>query len=108
MELGKAHVDDLSIATPRARASDARTESGFLGRGIQIQRGRTVGPRAGHAEQQGARVSRRRPRREQALRIEWGAEGSTYHGWMQVSPEAEGARRHCSSRPRTATLPTAR
>ena len=29
---------------------------------------------------------------EQALRIEWGAEGSSYHGWMQASPEAEGTR----------------
>ena len=28
----------------------------------------------------------------ETLRIEWGAEGSAYHGWMQVSPEGEGSR----------------
>jgi uncharacterized protein YndB with AHSA1/START domain len=25
-------------------------------------------------------------------RIEWGAPGGDYHGWLQVSPEAEGSR----------------
>jgi uncharacterized protein YndB with AHSA1/START domain len=25
-------------------------------------------------------------------RIEWGAHGSDYHGWLQISPEAEGSR----------------
>jgi carbon monoxide dehydrogenase subunit G len=25
-------------------------------------------------------------------RIEWGAPGGTYHGWIQISPEAEGSR----------------
>jgi len=28
----------------------------------------------------------------QALRIEWGAEGSAYHGWMQVAGEGDGSR----------------
>jgi uncharacterized protein YndB with AHSA1/START domain len=29
---------------------------------------------------------------ESARKVEWGAEGSEYHGWLQVSPEAEGSR----------------
>jgi len=29
---------------------------------------------------------------ESALRVEWGAAGSPYHGWLQVSPEEEGSR----------------
>jgi uncharacterized protein YndB with AHSA1/START domain len=29
---------------------------------------------------------------EKALKIEWGAEGSDYHGWLQVTPEAGGSR----------------
>jgi carbon monoxide dehydrogenase subunit G len=29
---------------------------------------------------------------EQARRVEWGADGSDYHGWLQVNEEAEGSR----------------
>lgn len=29
---------------------------------------------------------------ESARRIEWGAHGGDYHGWLQISPEAEGSR----------------
>jgi uncharacterized protein YndB with AHSA1/START domain len=27
-----------------------------------------------------------------ARKVEWGADGTEYHGWLQVSPEAEGSR----------------
>jgi carbon monoxide dehydrogenase subunit G len=29
---------------------------------------------------------------EPVRRVEWGAEGGGYHGWLQVSPDADGAR----------------
>lgn len=29
---------------------------------------------------------------ESKRRIEWGAEGSDYHGWLQVDPDDEGSR----------------
>ena len=29
---------------------------------------------------------------ESARRVEWGARGSDYRGWLQISPEAEGSR----------------
>jgi carbon monoxide dehydrogenase subunit G len=29
---------------------------------------------------------------ESKRRIEWGASGSAYHGWIEVSPEADGSR----------------
>jgi uncharacterized protein YndB with AHSA1/START domain len=29
---------------------------------------------------------------EAERRVEWGAEGSDYRGWLQVSPDAEGSR----------------
>ena len=29
---------------------------------------------------------------EPSRRVEWGAEASGYHGWMQVSPDEDGSR----------------
>ncbi len=29
---------------------------------------------------------------ESARRVEWGADGSDYHGWLQVSPDEAGSR----------------
>jgi uncharacterized protein YndB with AHSA1/START domain len=30
--------------------------------------------------------------RENDRRVEWGAEGSPYHGWLQVDPDGDGSR----------------
>ena len=29
---------------------------------------------------------------DEKRRIEWGAEGSAYHGWLKVDPDGEGSR----------------